>query len=46
MNEYEYTVTLKVKVAAFVQGDADEMVEEAFGLGDHYGVEVKEINIA
>lgn len=46
MNEYTYTVTLKVTVEAFAQGDADEMVEDAFGLGDHYGVEVREITIA
>lgn len=46
MNTYEYTVTLKVTVEAFAQGDADEAVEDAFGLGDHYGVEVKEITIA
>jgi hypothetical protein len=42
MNTYEYEVTLKVEVEAFDESDAWDAIQDAFGAGDQYGVNVIE----
>lgn len=43
MNEYEFIVTLRVKVEAYNPMDASELVEDAFGPGEDCGVEITEV---
>lgn len=38
MNKYTYEVVLQVEVEAFEENDAWEAVQDAFGIGDAYGV--------
>lgn len=40
MNTYRYEVTLQVEVEAFEETDAWDAVQDAFGIGDQYGVTV------
>lgn len=40
MNEYEYEVVLKVRVKSFDPGDAWDMLQEAFGIGENCGTNV------
>lgn len=42
MNEYQYEVQLKVLIPAFSEDDAQEILEDVFGLGDQYGAKVVE----
>lgn len=42
MNRYRYTVTLEVEVEAFDSGDAMEMLQDAFGLGENCGTQIVE----
>lgn len=41
MNTYEYTVELKVKVEAYDESDAKDLLEDAFGLGEDCGVTIE-----
>jgi hypothetical protein len=41
MNTYEFEVVLKVKVEAFSETDAKEMLEDNFGQGDDCGVTIE-----
>lgn len=45
METYEFEVTVTVKVDAFSEGDAKELVEDVFGPGNDCGVEVVDFNI-
>lgn len=40
MDTFEYEVTLRVKVDAFDENDAWEMVQDAYGLGENCGTNV------
>lgn len=42
MNTYKYRVTLEVEVKAFDEGDAWEMLQDAFGIGEMCGTNVIE----
>lgn len=42
MNEYRYTVKLEVVVEAFDDGDAFDMIQESFGVGETGAVSVVE----
>lgn len=42
MNTYRYTVTLEVEVDSFDEGDAWEMLQDAFGVGENCGTNVIE----
>lgn len=43
MDEFEYVLTLKVKVEAFTEDDAWEAIQDTFGVGSSQsGVEVTE----
>lgn len=41
MNTFEYVVELKVKVEAYDESDARELLEDAFGLGEDCGVTIE-----
>lgn len=41
MNEYEYKVTLTVRVEAYDQNDAREIIDETFGVGDDGGLVIE-----
>jgi hypothetical protein len=41
MNEYKYLVVLNVKVKAFDEKDARDLVEDTFGLGEDCGVTIE-----
>lgn len=45
MNEYEYEVSLRVRVVAFDMNDADDIIQDAFGLGDTCGAEIYESEV-
>ena len=45
MNKFEYTVTLKVVVEAFDEVDAQDAVQDVFGLGDNLGILVTDCEI-
>ena len=45
METYEFEITVKVKVEAFSEGDARELVEDTFGPGDDCGVEILDCTI-
>lgn len=40
MKVYKYRVTMDVEVEAFDPGDAWEMLQDAFGVGENVGVNV------
>ena len=41
MNTFEYEVVLKVKVEAYDESDAKDLLEDAFGLGEDCGVTIE-----
>ena len=41
MNKFKYLVELEVEVEAFDDGDARELLEDCFGLGEDCGVTIK-----
>lgn len=45
MNRYEYVLKLKVSVEAFDEDDADECIEDTFGVGADGGVDIKEMQV-
>jgi hypothetical protein len=42
MDTYVYEVLLKVEIPAFSEDDAQEVIEDAFGLGENCGARVYE----
>lgn len=45
MRTFRYSVDLVVEVDAFDEIDAEEMVRDAFGLGDQCGIEIVESEV-
>lgn len=45
MNKYRFDVSLVVEVDAFDFLDAEEMIRDAFGLGESAGVEIVESEV-
>lgn len=45
MNTYRFDVSLIVEVNAFNHLDAEDMIRDAFGLGDAGGVEIVESEV-
>jgi len=46
MNTYTYEVKLVVEAEAFDPSDADQMIEDAFGLGENCGVNITEVEVS
>jgi hypothetical protein len=42
---FEYLLTVKVKVTAFDQTDAEDAIKDVFGTGDDCGVTVTDLDI-
>lgn len=42
---YEYLLTVKVKVTAFDETDAEDVIKDTFGTGDDGSLEVTELDI-
>lgn len=40
MDKFRYTVKLEVEVEAFDEGDAFDLIQDVFGIGDQSGVTV------
>lgn len=40
MKTFKYQVTLEVEVDAFDESDAWDAVQDAFGLGENYGIRI------
>jgi hypothetical protein len=45
MNTYEFVLEVKVRVEAYSDTDAREIVEDVFGPGDDCGLEVTDMKI-
>ena len=45
MNTYEFVLEVKVKVEAYSDTDAREIVEDVFGVGSDCGLEVTDMRI-
>ena len=45
MNTYEFTIAAKVRVEAYSEADAKEIIQDTFGPGEECGVEITELRI-
>lgn len=45
MKRYEYTIQLKVAVEAPSESDAEELLEDVFGEGGQFGLDVTEFDV-
>lgn len=45
METYEFEVTLKVRVEAYEQSDAEDAVSDVFATGDELGLTVTDVSI-
>jgi hypothetical protein len=45
MDKYLYTIRLEVEVEAYDESDAQEIIEDTFGVGEDGGVDITKLTI-
>lgn len=45
MNTYEYTLRIKVRVDAYSEDDAEDLIDDIFGVGNDCGADVTELKV-